>query len=68
MTPGGIVAINVLTEDMTCTDMYSPGAHCLFRNGELARRCEGWQILANDPATVPVPRGATKALTTLIAR
>ena len=68
VTPGGIAAINVLTEDTTFMDMFPPEGHCLFRNGELARRFEGWRILVNDQATFPAPRGTTKAFSTVIAR
>jgi tellurite methyltransferase len=66
--PGGIVAINVLTENTTFMDMFSPEGHCLFRTGELARLFEGWEILLNEASAFPAPRSTTKEFNTLVAR
>lgn len=66
--PGGIAAINVLTENTTFMDMFSPEGHCLFGKGELARLFEGWQIVLNEERTFPAPRGTTKEFSTLVAR
>jgi tellurite methyltransferase len=66
--PGGIVAINVLTEHTTFMDMFSPEGHCLFRTGELARRLEGWTIVLDEVSAFPAPRGTTKAFDTVVAR
>jgi tellurite methyltransferase len=66
--PGGIAAINVLTEHTTFMDMFSPEGHCLFRTGELARLFEGWEILLSEDSAFPAPRGTTKAFSTVVAR
>ena len=66
--PGGIVAINVLTENTTFMDMFSPEGHCLFGTGELVRLFEGWQIVLNEESTFPAPRDTTKAFSTVVAR
>jgi tellurite methyltransferase len=66
--PGGIVAINVLTENTTFMDMFSPEGHCLFGKGELARLFEGWQIVLNEESTFPAPGGTTKEFSTVVAR
>ena len=66
--PGGIAAINVLTENTTFMDMFSPEGHCLFGKGELARLFEGWQVVLNEVRTFPAPRGTTKEFSTVVAR
>jgi tellurite methyltransferase len=66
--PGGIAAINVLTEHTTFMDMFTPEGHCLFGRGELARLFEGWQTVLNEESAFPAPRGTTKEFSTVIAR
>lgn len=66
--PGGIVAINVLTENTTFMDMFSPEGHCLFGTGELVRLFEGWQIVLNEESAFPAPRDTTKTFSTVVAR
>jgi tellurite methyltransferase len=66
--PGGMAAINVLTEHTTFMDMFSPEGHCLFRTGELARLFEGWEILLSEDSAFPAPRGTTKEFSTVVAR
>jgi tellurite methyltransferase len=66
--PVGIAAINVLTENTTFMDMFSPEGYCLFRKGELARLFEDWQIVLNEERSFPAPRGTTKEFSTVVAR
>ena len=66
--PGGMAAINVLTEHTTFMDMFSPEGHCLFRTGELARLFEGWEIVLDEASAFPAPRGTTKVFDTVVAR
>jgi tellurite methyltransferase len=66
--PGGTAIVNLLVEGTTYVDMFDPGSHCLFERDELARRFEGWTILASEFADYPAPRGRTKCFATLIAR
>jgi len=66
--PGGIAAINVLTESTTFMDMFSPEGHCLFGKGELVRLFAGWQIVLNEESSFPAPRDTTKEFSTVVAR
>ena len=66
--PGGTAIVNLLVEGTTYLDMFDPASHCLFERDELARRFEGWTILASEFADYPAPGARIKAFATLIAR
>ncbi len=66
--PGGVAAVNVLTEGTTFMDMFEPGHYHLFGRDELKARCAGWEILEHSHETFPAPGGTVKAFDTLIAR
>ncbi len=66
--PGGVAAINVLSDGTTFMDMFSPEGHCLFQANELLERFDGWEILYQEQHTFAAPRGTTKQFTTVIAR
>ncbi|TCS68551.1 tellurite methyltransferase [Sulfuritortus calidifontis] len=66
--PGGLVALNVLTEGTSYLAMFEPGHYYLFARGELARRFAAWEILLDRHERFPAPGATVKAFDTLIAR
>lgn len=66
--PGGVAALNVLTEGTTFMGMFEPGHYYLFDRDELGQRCAGWEILEDRHETFPAPGDTEKAFDTLIAR
>lgn len=66
--PGGIAVVNVLTEDTTFMDMFSPEGHCLFKRDELRTRFAGWSIISYLQQQFGAPHGTLKAFATVIAR
>lgn len=66
--PGGVAAVNVLTEGTTFLGMFEPGHYHLFPRGELARRFAGWEILDERSESFPAPGDTVKAFDTLIVR
>ncbi len=66
--PGGIAAINVLTQGTTFMDMFCAQGHCLFEQGELSRRFAGWDVLFDEASIFPAPRETVKMFDTVIAR
>lgn len=67
VAPGGIAALNVLTEGTTFMGMFGPEGHCLFPRDALAARFADWTILYDDHSEHPAPGGMVKAFATLIA-
>jgi len=68
VNPGGVAAINVLTQGTTFMDMFSAEGHCLFEQGELSRQFEGWEILLDERRIFPAPLDTVKKFDTLVAR
>ncbi len=68
MRPGGVAAVNVLTEGTTFLGMFEPGHYTLFPRGDIARAFAGWTIIADSHDTFPAPGETLKAFDTLIAR
>ncbi len=66
--PGGVMAVNVLTEGTTFLDMFDPAGHCLWKPEDLDREFAGWELLAVADDEFAAPKGATKRFRTLIAR
>ncbi|MEW5893723.1 MAG: class I SAM-dependent methyltransferase [Pseudomonadota bacterium] len=66
--PGGVVALNVLTEGTSYLAMFEPGHYYLFARDELARRFADWEILSARHETFAAPGDTLKAFDTLIAR
>jgi tellurite methyltransferase len=66
--PGGVVALNVLTEGTTFLGMFTPGHYHLFAPGALSAALPGWTVLANSVDTFPAPGDTVKVFDTLVAR
>jgi tellurite methyltransferase len=66
--PGGVVALNVLTEGTTFLGMFEPGHYHLFPRGGLHVAVAGWEVLAQSHDVFPASNETTKAFDTLIAR
>ncbi len=66
--PGGVVALNVLTEGTTFLGMFEPGHYHLFPAGALKAALPGWEILAESVDRFPVPNDTMKVFDTVIAR
>ncbi len=66
--PGGIVALNVLTEGTTFLGMFEPGHYHLFPRGALRAAVPGWEVLVESHDVFPAPNDSLKAFDTLIAR
>jgi tellurite methyltransferase len=66
--PGGIVALNVLTEGTTFLGMFELGCFHLFPRGALKVAVPGWAVLAESHDAFPAPNEAVKQFDTLIAR
>ncbi len=66
--PGGIAAINVLTEGTTFVGALEPGSHYLFGENELADAFKGWEILVSRHDEFPAPEDTVKKFHTIVAR
>ncbi len=66
--PGGVVALNVLTEGTTFLGMFEPDHFHLFPRGALRAAVSGWEVLADSHDVLPAPNDSAKAFDTLIAR
>lgn len=66
--PGGVAAINVLTEGTTFLGMFEPGHYHLFAPGALKAALPGWDILAESSDRFPAPEDTEKCFETVIAR
>lgn len=66
--PGGLAALNVLTEGTTYLAMFDPAEHCLFGRDELTTAFEGWEPLLSKHEDFPAPGGTIKRFHTLVAR
>ena len=66
--PGGVVALNTLTQGTSFLGMVEPG-HChLFPVGAMKAALAGWEILAESHEVFPAPGDTLKAFDTIIAR
>lgn len=66
--PGGVAAVNVLTEGTTWLAAFGGDAYCLFGAGELRRAFEGWELLHASEQRFDAPGGTSKHFSTVIAR
>ncbi|MGA8005605.1 MAG: hypothetical protein WCA17_05865, partial [Burkholderiales bacterium] len=66
--PGGLIAVNVLVEGTTYTEMFDPEAHCLFASDELDEALAGWEVLLSRHEDFPAPGETLKRFHTLAAR
>jgi tellurite methyltransferase len=66
--PGGIAAINVLTEGTTFVGALEPGKHYLFGENELADAFKGWEILLSRHDEFPAPDNTVKKFHTVVTR
>jgi tellurite methyltransferase len=66
--PGGIVAINVLTEGTTFIGALEPGNHYLFGENELLEAFTGWEILLSRHDEMPALENTIKKFHTVVAR
>lgn len=66
--PGGVVALNVLTEGTTFLGMFEAGHYHLFSGGALHAAVAGWQMLAESRDVFPAPNETLKVFDTVIAR
>ena len=66
--PGGVVALNVLTEGTTFLGMFEPGHYHLFPRGALHAAVAGWEVLVESHDIFPAPNDTVKDFETLIAR
>jgi tellurite methyltransferase len=66
--PGGIAAVNVLTEGTTFMDMFAPDHFTLFGRDEVEHAFAGWDILLSRHDGFDAPRGTRKEFSTVVAR
>lgn len=66
--PGGVAAINVLTEGTTFIGALEPGSHHLFGENELADAFKGWEILLSRHDELPATDNTVKKFHTVVAR
>jgi tellurite methyltransferase len=66
--PGGLAAINVLTEGTSFMGMFEPGQHYLFGENELTELFAGWNIVLSRHDEFPAPENTLKKFHTLAAR
>jgi tellurite methyltransferase len=66
--PGGIAAINVLTEGTTYMAMFDASGHCLFGRDDLTVAFADWDPVLYLHEDFPAPDETVKAFHTLIAR
>jgi tellurite methyltransferase len=66
--PGGVAAVNVLTEGTTFLEMFGDDPYCLFARDELLRRFAGWEVLHSQLQEFEATGGRVKTFATLVAR
>lgn len=66
--PGGIAAINILTEGTTFTGALELGSHYLFGENELCDSFKGWEVLLSKHDEFPAPENTVKKFHTVVAR
>lgn len=66
--PGGVAAINVLTEGTTFMAMFEPQHYYLFDDHELTKAFAGWEILLSQYDEFPAPENTVKKFHTLVAK
>lgn len=66
--PGGMVALNVLTEGTSFLGMFEPDHFHLFTPGAMKAALPGWEILAESQDRFPAPGDTEKVFETVIAR
>lgn len=66
--PGGIAALNVLTEGTSYLDMFEPNHYYLFGENELIDAFKGWEILLSRHDEFPAPEDTVKKFHTVVAR
>ena len=66
--PGGLAALNVLTEGTTYLGMFDPAGHCLFARDELVLVFADWEVLESRYDDFDAPGATTKRFHTLLAR
>ncbi|MCP5277458.1 MAG: class I SAM-dependent methyltransferase [Thiobacillus sp.] len=66
--PGGVVALNVLTQGTSFLGMFEPGHYHLFPQGGLEDALGGWDMLAVSRHRFPALRDTCKDFDTVIAR
>jgi len=66
--PGGIAAVNVLTEGTTFLGMFDPRGHHLFSRDDLLAPFALWEQLVLREDEFPAPGATVKRFLTLIAR
>lgn len=70
--PGGVAAVNVMTEGTTYLDMFAPDHYTLFGRDELtqtfAHAGNGWEVLLERKDGFDAPGGTRKEFATVIAR
>ena len=66
--PGGVVALNVLSEGTTFLGMFEPDHYHLFAPGALTAALPGWEVLAESVDRFPAPGDTAKVFDTVIAR
>lgn len=66
--PGGVVALNVLTEGTTFLSLFDPGHSHLFSRDALRQHFADWEIIESRHDSFPAPEATVKAFATLVAR
>lgn len=66
--PGGVAAVNVLTEGTSFLGMFEPGHYHLFGGSELTEAFASWEILYSKHDDFPAPENTVKKFHTLVAR
>jgi tellurite methyltransferase len=66
--PGGIAAINVMTEGTTFVGALEPGSHYLFGENELSKAFTHWEILLSRHDEMPAQENTVKKFHTVVAR
>lgn len=66
--PGGLAAVNVLTEGTTFMDMFDPTGYCLFGENELLEAFAGWAMEYSKFESFRAPKDTVKRFCTLVAR
>jgi len=65
--PGGLAAVNVLTEGTTFLSMFDPAGYYLFGEGELLEAFAGWAIEYAKLESFPAPNETVKRFSTAVA-
>lgn len=66
--PGGVAAINVLTEGTTFMGMFESNHYYLFGENELIESFKGWEILVSRHDDFPAPEDTVKKFHTVVAK